>query len=285
MIERFFEAFVYYGALFVVIIGIISIISLLIGGPFAAEIFIILSGLALFEFLELSLYEIVWFCIIINLVLFYVKKFFFNTSYVGEWCDESGYYIINIKESNDKIFIETNLFDNFEIEILRNSIRLKSSSNTCIIKKCMNNKLKIILGEQTIIMNRAGQHTIPKKDVTGLTARQIALLGIVLGVIFAVVHAMMEDETNYLLLFESLLANILEYAIYGFGYVFCFSYFVVLAEVIPNIFESVFSITTNVSLLSILIAITLAVAVIGLAFIPGMFIGIKAILDELQQNE
>ena len=46
MIENFLNAFVYYGALFIFLVGIISIISLLIGGPFVAEVFVILSGMA-----------------------------------------------------------------------------------------------------------------------------------------------------------------------------------------------------------------------------------------------
>ena len=132
-------------------------------------------------------------------------------------------------------------------------------------------------------MHRVKRHSILENDIQIITARQIALFGIVLGVICAVILTMIEGEVSYLLLFEDLLAKMVEYAIYGFGYAFCLNYLIVFSEIISNICDSVFSIAPRISLLSILIAIVLAGAVINLAFIPGIFIGTKAILDELLQ--
>lgn len=281
MLERFLDAFIYYSALSIGIVVLISAISIVFGGRFAGVLFVIISGMALLAFLDFSLYGIVCLCLIINILLFLLRRLCNNSSYTGEWRDKSGCYLLNIKETDEEIFVETNFLNDFDIKLSKRSINLNSATKSCIIKKNFSNKLKLTLGSKTLIMHRIDCHKVDNGAPAIVTAKQQALLGLVLGVSFAAVQAIIQVESNHLLFFEALLGDMVTYAIYGFGYVFSLTFFVFLSELMYNITDTVISISPSVKLLTIFIAITLIFVVLGLAFIPGIYIGIKAILDEI----
>lgn len=285
MLTPFFDSIIYYCVSLIGIIMISVVISMLFGGQFAGELFIIIFGMALLAFLDFSLYEIIFFCLIINVVLFLARYFFVNRGYAGQWRDKSGRYILNIEENDENIFIETNLLSNFDIELAKRSIKLVSATGSCIIKKHMSNKLKLMLDKTQLTMHKVDIRRTAKRASSVVKAKQQALLGLVLGAIFAIVYTAFQVETNNLLFFEALLNNIVTYSIYGFGYIFSLNFFIFLSEIIYNITDSVISMSSSVSLLSILITITLIFTIIGLAFIPGIYIGIKAILDEMLQAD
>lgn len=70
MLTPFFDSIIYYCVSLIGIIMISVVISLFFGGQFAGELFIIIFGMALLAFLDLSIYKIIFFCLIINVVLF-----------------------------------------------------------------------------------------------------------------------------------------------------------------------------------------------------------------------
>lgn len=192
---------------------------------------------------------------------------------------------MNIEENDENIFIETNLLSNFDIELEKRSIKLVSATGSCIIKKHMSNKLELMLDTTQLTMHKVDIRKTTKRASSVVKAKQQALLGLVLGAIFAIVYTAFQVETNNLLFLEALLNNIITYSIYGFGYIFSLNFFIFLSEIIYNITNSVISVSPSVSLLSILITITLIFTIIGLAFIPGIYIGIKAIFDEMLQAD
>lgn len=281
MLELFLDAIIYYSVPSIFIVVLISIIAKVLGGQFAGELFVIVSGMVLFALLDLSLYGIVCSCLIINILLFLWRRFGDNRYYIGEWRDTSGRYLLNIKETDEEVFVETNLLNDFDVELSKRSIKLISAVESCIIKKRLSNKLELTLGSKTLIMRKVNCHRAVKGDATIVTAKQQALLGLVLGVSFAAVQTIIQVEGNHFLFFEALLDSMVKYAIYGFGYVFSLNFFVFLSEVIYNVTDYVISMSSSVNLLTIFIVITLIFVVLGVAFIPGIYIGINAILDEI----
>ena len=283
MFETFLEAFVYYGACTIGIVMLVSFISLTFGGSFAGELLVIVSGLGLCAFLDLSLAEIVSFCLISNLVFFLWRRLRNHRGFVGEWRDEIGCYLLNIKATDEEFFVETNLFNDndFDIELSKRSIKLISSTESCLIKKRFFNKLELTLGSKSLILHREDCQRAASRVPNIVTAKQLALLGVTLEVIVAIVQKIMQGESNHYLFLEVLLNKMIMYATYGFGYIFSLCFFTILSDLTYNIADFVISISPSVTLLAIFITITLIIVVYGLAFIPGIFIGIKALLDEI----
>lgn len=279
MIETLPENIIYYGAALVATFGIIAGLSVFLGGSFAGDMFIIILGMILFEFLDSSLYDIVIVCILANLVLRFSSHLIRGKKYSGRWHALQGDYRLNITETAEEIAIETNFFYNFTIEMKKNSIDLISGKDICTIKKHGRDCLEIKTGKTKILMKK---QEIPScKGFMGIiTARQQAVLGITLGAVFAVVYTWTSSDLNEVWLLEDLLSHIVRFSFYGFGYIFLLNFFEVLQGIIFETIGSVISCAVSVPLLTLFIALVIILFFVHLAFIPGMFMGIKLILDE-----
>ena len=290
MLNTILETVLYYGVAAIFTTILILVVSLFLGG--SGEIIAVVSCIVLVTIFEFSIYEILIFSIILNIMWVVTKQIFNNRKYNGEWHDKNNKYILIIEELENQLIVKANFINDFSVQIKNKNIVLTSSDAFCTIKKGLGNCLHLIIDKNKIknkiILNQK-KIQMYKGFMGIISARQQALLGIILGVIFGIADTLIpinigiwgvHEDLNFILLVEKLLANIMLYSLYLFGLVFIFNFIGILSGAIEQSIDSIISLSSSIPIFTFILAILVGLFIIGVSIIPGIFIGVKLVLDE-----